>query len=1080
MVGSRRFFPLIALVGLGVVGLIARLYQVQIVEHEVWASEAANLTRSGRTLPYLRGKITDRNGEVFVQDEEAYAVRFVYREFRRHHPLGQVAHARGALERRSVSLQEAAGSLETWGMQLVDLQAGELQRFADYGAAELCGLAFEEVERGAEQRRTRANEVRFYIQGLLQARRADWRDILKSIKNEEGLDRTFAQLVADKEEVSVQEVRERTERRLSRSLGRLRQLAMQMEVLGPDGTPALSGDEFLGHLVNALEDKRRGIEDAIARDLFLEATGFEPGRVESELLLALVDLEFLAARLGWSEARERDWAERARETWLANRRTFHVPRAQISARLREDRGEGAYDAWFGELARLFARRPRTPREARAQQREWHRIDAAAVFAELPDLFERIELEGELTRLLPFLDEAVREGRAEGWHAQQLEAFLPFEYAAEVALANPPEPYVDWRGREWDPWRAPESVEAARERIAWRLQPPRNLDTTHLADPSAPRDAEELLPWLAELWEARFQAELGGVLERVEAKALRAGFALPLELAEERVERAAKKYDYFVRDRGSRPERIDDTPDDAIVNTLTRFSSEYAGFEVEPRTRRLAMALDADGLLIARELIGVVRESTLEEVLEQQYERRAFDQIFRKREHSSEDTREMGALVRELYRQDEVHGSSGIEGLMDRELRGRNGFEVREGLQQRAERTRGVRVTEKVNGKDVELTLAVELQQAAQRTIERPFLPPSEARRDDYWFRNPVGAIVLARVNGEVLAAASAPKQPDDPSPARDGERGYNYDRTLRMPLFHPAGSIFKPFVAAYALSRRGLDPEHVYFCEPRPGGSAGWNKVGCHKRWGHGAMTLDVAIQESCNAYFAQVGELLETKENLTELAHMFGFDLPTGVRAVGGRGGLSEDFRIPRLRSSRELSLTELNRAGNGLEVIQVTPIQVARATAGLATGELPRMRLVRSVDGVPLPVETETIPLPAWALERVRQGMRGVVTKGSAKQKGLDDEDLGFAVAGKTGSADYLPMTAAYRSELSRGDGWEPEMRKHAWFTGFFPVDDPQFVVVIYCHDIGATASRTAVYVAAQFLATDEVQAFAQGAFK
>jgi cell division protein FtsI/penicillin-binding protein 2 len=1088
VVANRRFGPLVLLVGLGLIGLVARLFQVQVGEHEVWAREAANLTRSERTIPYLRGRILDRNGQEFVRDEEAYAVRFVYREFRRHHPLGQVAHARSALEGRHAGLPLAALELEEWGMALAESRAGELERFARGEAAHLCGVEFPAVTQGTDRRHSRAGEVRYYVRGLLRASRRAWSAIRKGLRKGRGWDSSWIELVAEREELPVEFVRERLQARLRRSLERLGQLAVQLEVRSLDGLIAVTEEESLWFLIDALEVQRRAIEDAIAHDLFLEAAGFEVGRIEPELLLELIDLEFIVTTLGWSHGRCREWVRTARESWLENRRTFHVPRAQVGARMREDQGEDGLEALLGELAMLYQRRPRTSREARGRSRQWRGVEDLAVFAELGNLFEELEGPGlQVPTPLPFVVRELRgAGPAELSSGDLAQAMVPFEFAPQIARERPPQPHVDWRGIERDPWRAPESAVEASDRLVALLYP--QVEPSSASYGLAVRDGEELVPWLESLWEAQSRSSLGQVAEGIRAAASAVGVTLPLTLDTERLERAEKKADYFIRDRGSRPAQLEGAPDDDVVNTLTRFVDEYRGFQIDPRTRRLAMAMDADGVLVARELIGVVRESTLEEVLEQQGIRNVFREILRQAPAGGEDEArkevQLNALLDVLYRVDEVRGTSGVEGLMDDVLRGRNGFEANEGLQQREEGTRGRVNLAKEDGRDVELTLSVELQTAAQNTIEHPVLPLREDNRDEYWFANPVGAIVLATVEGEILAAASCPKQPHEPSPARDGERAYNYERTLRMPLFQPPGSIFKPFVAAYALSRRGLEPSVIFNCQPRDSsGTAGWGKVACHNTWGHGSLDLVNAIEHSCNAYFAQVGELLVSKDNLRELAHIFGFDRPTGVRDVGRGRGLVEAWRIPSLHGDherREFSATDLHRAGNGLAVVEATPVQVARAVAGLATGRLPGMRLVRRIDGELVEPTYEDIPLPGTALEVVRRAMAGVVIRGSAHEKGLSADELGFTLAGKTGSADYREMTSAYLRELRLPPGRRPEMRKHTWFMGFFPVEAPRAVVVVYCHDIGVTSSHSATYVAAQFLKSPEVQAFAQGAIR
>lgn len=179
--------------------------------------------------------------------------------------------------------------------------------------------------------------------------------------------------------------------------------------------------------------------------------------------------------------------------------------------------------------------------------------------------------------------------------------------------------------------------------------------------------------------------------------------------------------------------------------------------------------------------------------------------------------------------------------------------------------------------------------------------------------------------------------------------------------------------------------------------------------------------------------------------------------------------------------SETDLHRAGNGLAVIEATPVQVARAVAGLATGFLPRMRLVKSVGDDLYEPQGEPIALPTWSLDLVRNAMAGVISEGSGAGKGLgDDGKLGFKVAGKTGSADYRPMTSGFLRELSLPPGQTPEMRKHTWFIGFFPVEKPTTVLVVYCHDIGVTSSHSAVHVAAQYLKSPELQAYMQGAIR
>lgn len=78
-----------ALVGL----LLARLAQLQVSEHEDWQREAWRSRLSGTRIPYRRGSLLDRRGEVLAEDRKAYDLAWRYRDFRRGHPAAQLLEA---------------------------------------------------------------------------------------------------------------------------------------------------------------------------------------------------------------------------------------------------------------------------------------------------------------------------------------------------------------------------------------------------------------------------------------------------------------------------------------------------------------------------------------------------------------------------------------------------------------------------------------------------------------------------------------------------------------------------------------------------------------------------------------------------------------------------------------------------------------------------------------------------------------------------------------------------------------------------------------------------------------------------
>jgi cell division protein FtsI/penicillin-binding protein 2 len=152
---------------------------------------------------------------------------------------------------------------------------------------------------------------------------------------------------------------------------------------------------------------------------------------------------------------------------------------------------------------------------------------------------------------------------------------------------------------------------------------------------------------------------------------------------------------------------------------------------------------------------------------------------------------------------------------------------------------------------------------------------------------------------------------------------------------------------------------------------------------------------------------------------------------------------------------------------VVEATPMQVARAFAGLATGRLPDLRLVGRIGGRELPASpTRPVPIDAAHLQRIRSAMIGVAEdpNGTA-HKALGSQILGLELAVKTGSADLTGR---------RDEDGEYQVRKHTWVAGWLPRERPEAVFVLFVHDTATTSSHGAVHVARQFLEQPEVLAW------
>lgn len=1024
---GHRFLPLIVAVVLGTVVLIARLYQVQIVEGQIWAQEAANLVRSGAVRPYRRGAILDARGRALAHDETVYRVQFNYREFRRGHPLGLVAHARSALLGRPVGLAETLENLPQWTAELIELSAGELDAFGRGEALQLGRTILPaSTSPGRDDRSARRNDVRFYVAQLFELEPGEARDFSKSFKAEP--DAPLCELAARARRMAdADELRQRLSARLVECSTDLEQLALRIRL---ERAPELATDSpgaALDALVASIEERRTAVEDDCASALFAEAFGFSAGRIEPTTLHDAVDLSWIASILAWDDARLAAWLERARGKLRESLFGGQIERLATELEVESDDAllpRHVLQRW----AELFAaRRARVALEGLTAARE------LVVLADLDALFTaRADEPREYDALLSFQDPRWADERAAlGW--RELAAIELGESASES------------------------EVEAAAEQ--WRAAFSDGFDGKFL---------RERTRGVVARWEQELQRALRAELDARRPAAVR-GARAQLELVENRLDRASERARYILKDRGSRPETVARDPEYATVHLLTRHKRRFAGFRVEDTSERV-VARDERGVQLAGELVGRVGGMDLRETLLESGLRAEFEALRRQSSRTADEEAELRWMARRLVRDDELHGRSGIEAYFDVELSGRNGYREVRGLQELIDGVYQVDVPPE-DGADLTLTLDLDVQRAATDALASPEPDPDDAKNDYAWLARPTGAIVMLSVDGDVLAAASFPdfaRGDELPRAPRDEP----FERTLRKPTFQPPGSCFKPFVAAWALDHIGFDPAEREACAMLPDQrGAGYFDVRCNVHYGHGLVDLREALKVSCNAYFARLGERFAL-EDWRELAHEFGFGEPSGVRAFGARPGLLEDRfaglfqRAPEGRSAR--------LAGNGLAVVEATPMQLARATAGLCTGVLPQVRLVHKVGAVETPRRSRPLSLSSASLNFVREALLAVAQEsGGSAHAALDERQLGFRVGAKTGSGDI-------GSTKTVGSDGRERVRKHTWLIGFFPYDAPRYVVVVFCNDTLATASHSAIWLAREFLTSPAVQELVRGGAK
>lgn len=409
--------------------------------------------------------------------------------------------------------------------------------------------------------------------------------------------------------------------------------------------------------------------------------------------------------------------------------------------------------------------------------------------------------------------------------------------------------------------------------------------------------------------------------------------------------------------------------------------------------------------------------------------------------------------------EQPYGRSGLEGLLEERLAGRPGIRV-------VGRDVHNRVREVLldlpprDGEDVRLTLDARVQTAAEQALDAAVAAQGDPQAG--------GAAVLIDLrDGGLLALASSPRFVLDRF-AADFEA---HRADPRQPFNHRAAQAFAPGSTWKVLTAFALhDPEH-------PAGLApGWQttcsgflhdgvlRFRCDGI--HGATGLEKALTYSCNVYFFRGADRLGLAA-LADWGGRWGLGERLTRTVPGERRGLiaAPDFKERRAEAARaalaswadrlhraalradpvalDLARRHTDRAAwwlrsceqdlaitpgtarnavIGQDGVEATPIQVAQLAAVVASGgRTPRPRLVADE-----PVVVDEVPLDPEVLRRVRAGLRGCVTRGTASRASIGLR--GLDVAGKTGTAE-------------RG-GDRPHL---GWFMGYYPASAPEVAFAV-----------------------------------
>lgn len=420
-------------------------------------------------------------------------------------------------------------------------------------------------------------------------------------------------------------------------------------------------------------------------------------------------------------------------------------------------------------------------------------------------------------------------------------------------------------------------------------------------------------------------------------------------------------------------------------------------------------------------------------------------------------RELKTLPSAEYRAVHVIGKTGVERAYEDILRGHSGYsEIETNAQGKPINEQ--EKTKSVPGADIYLTLDIDLQKTAYDAL------------GDY----NGGVVAIDLDAGGVLVQVS--KASFDPNLFVSGISHKDYkalNASRNKPLFdrvlrgqYPPGSTLKPFIGLAGLENNIVHTHQTLFC---PGYYQLPNKSHKYrdwKKWGHGTVDMDIAITQSCDVYFYDLSLALGI-DKMSDFLNDFGFGQKTGIDLKGEKSGLLPSRQWKRIHRDQVWFPGETLITGIGQGFTQVTPMQLARATATLANrGEVvtPYLaeRIVEQHSEIAIKrVAPKIIPLQSSNVQEIIEAMIHVVhsRRGTARKIA---KDIDYQIAGKTGTAQVYTVK---QDEEYNEEEIAFNMRDHALFIAFAPADKPKIAVAVIAEH-GSHGSSVAAPIAAKLI--------------
>ncbi len=415
----------------------------------------------------------------------------------------------------------------------------------------------------------------------------------------------------------------------------------------------------------------------------------------------------------------------------------------------------------------------------------------------------------------------------------------------------------------------------------------------------------------------------------------------------------------------------------------------------------------------------------------------------------------------FYEPGDVVGRSGVEQTYDAVLRGRDGS--RDLIVNSHGKEVGRLGQElAVPGQDLKLTIDLDLQLAAERAME-----------------GKVGAMIAMDPHtGEILAMVSRPSF--DPNQF-SGHLTRTYWNSILSNPDHPLlnkaiqaqlapGSTFKIIMSVAGL-QEGKAEDLKVNCQGGASFYGHFYKCDAH----HGGVNINNAIPYSCDTFFYTLANHLGI-DTIAHYASAMGLGRKTGVDLPDEVSGTMPSSEWKLKTQHAKWFAGETISVGIGQGAIAATPIQMARALSGIASGGVLRRPHI-IFPGEVSASENEairlsfpgsgdaTVPIDAANWQTITDAMAQVTIYGTAAASHLQGIDF----IGKTGTAQVMSHDALARS------GGGHRTKPNSWFIGMAPRRNPDVVVGMLWEngDQGASSAKWVARVVESYVNKQRKQA-------